>query len=84
MATQAPFSITFHDQIAAYDRLAPDFPSQALGRWALIGEEELLGFYDSLFEAQKAASERGIDAFNRHIRQVGSKPPIVLVFGGSS
>ena len=75
---QKPAAITVHDQALAYDKLAPLFPPERVGKWVVIAEQRPLGFFDTAEEAERAAENQGFDLFNRYIRLVGSKPPLVI------
>ena len=79
MSLQKPVAITVHDQAMAYNKLAPSFPPERVGQWALIAGMEPQGFFATAEEAEWAADEQGFDLFNRYIRRIGSPLPCVIV-----
>lgn len=59
------------DEIAAYEGMAPDLEAERLGKWALVYDRQIQGFYETF----EAAAGDAIKRFGRGpylIRQVGS------------
>ncbi|MCY3693369.1 MAG: hypothetical protein OXI54_11910 [Chloroflexota bacterium] len=79
MSLPKPATVTVHDQAMTYNKLAPTFPPDRMGQWVLIAGMELLGFFPTAEEAERAADEQGFDLFNRYIRRVGSPLPCVIL-----
>ena len=78
MSLKKPVRVTVHDQAMVYNRLAPSFPPESLGKWVVIAGLQSLGFYDTMEEAELAADAQGFDCFNRYIRRVGSAAPFAV------
>ena len=81
MATEETLHHPMMDQVMAYHRMKEELERDYFGQWVVIHDSKFVGGYDSYDDAEDAARQKGLDVLACFMRQVGSRPPIILSYG---